>query len=301
MSDTDNKEKQAAGWRYKLLGWLTAAMARLPMWALYGVADLLFVVLYHLAGYRRRVVRDNLAGSFPDKEAGELRRIERQFFRNFADYIVETLKLLHVTDREMRRRMTFSGVEVIDKALADGRPVVCYFAHIGNWEWAPSVSLHTAAKPGDVAFCQVYRPLKSESFDRLMLELRSRFGSVSIPKESTLRHLLRYRKDGMPSITGFMSDQHPSHGDPGHSTTLLGHPTRMISGTETLARKLDFAAVYWDMERTSRGHYRITTRLLAEHPAELPEGELTERYTRALEATVRRNPAIWLWSHKRWK
>ena len=49
MSDTDNKEKQAAGWRYKLLGWLTAAMARLPMWALYGVADLLFVVLYHLS------------------------------------------------------------------------------------------------------------------------------------------------------------------------------------------------------------------------------------------------------------
>ena len=142
MSDTDNKERQG-DWRYKLLGWLTAAMARLPMWALYGVADLLFVVLYHLAGYRRRVVRDNLAGSFPEKEAGELRRIERQFFRNFADYIVETLKLLHVTDREMRRRMTFSGVEVIDKALADGRPVVCYFAHIGNWELEQGI-LHLA-------------------------------------------------------------------------------------------------------------------------------------------------------------
>lgn len=280
---------------------LLKLLALLPLPALYLLADVAAPVLHHVVRYRRKVVRGNLASSFPEKTDAELRRIEREFYRNFADNFVETLKLLHISDREIMRRMKFENAEVLDRLLGQGRSIVVYFAHVFNWEWAPSVSLHTTAKPGDVAFCQVYRPLKSESFDRLMLELRSRFGSVSIPKESTLRHLLRYRKDGMPSITGFMSDQHPSHGDPGHSTTLLGHPTRMISGTETLARKLDFAAVYWDMERTSRGHYRITTRLLAEHPAELPEGELTERYTRALEATVRRNPAIWLWSHKRWK
>ena len=98
-----------------------------------------------------------------------------------------------------------------------------------------------------------------------------------------------------------MSDQHPSHGDPGHLTTLLGRPTLMISGTETLARKLDMAVIYWDMSRTSRGHYHITTRLIAEHPADMAPGEITETYTRMLETTIRRDPALWLWSHKRWK
>ncbi len=98
-----------------------------------------------------------------------------------------------------------------------------------------------------------------------------------------------------------MSDQHPSHGDPGHLTTLLGIPTLMITGTETLARKTGTAAVYWDMERTGRGRYRITTRLMAADAAATAPGELTEMYTRMLEDTIRRDPAQWLWSHKRWK
>lgn len=300
MSDTDNKERQAAEWRYKPLGWLTAAMARLPLWALYGVADLLFVVLYYLAGYRRRVVRDNLAGSFPEKDAGELRRIERQFFRNFADYIVETLKLLHVSDSEMRRRMTFSGVEVIDKALADGRPVVCYFAHIGNWEWAPSITLWSRLRAGsDAKFCQIYRPLRNRWFDSLMLRLRGRFGAVSLPKRRSFLDLLRYRKEGIPTVTGFMSDQKPSHGDTIHVVSFLNRPTAIITGTETVCRRLDALPVYWRMSKPSRGHYHIdVVEMKADMAGEFP---LTDLYASLLEENIRQDPSLWLWSHKRWK
>lgn len=299
MNDTDNKERQS-DWRYKPLGWLTAAMARLPLWALHRVADLLFVVLYYLAGYRRRVVRDNLAGSFPEKDAGELRRIERQFFRNFADYIVETLKLLHVSDREMRRRMTFSGVEVIDKALSDGRPVVCYFAHIGNWEWAPSITLWSRLRAGsDAKFCQIYRPLRNRWFDSLMLRLRGRFGAVSLPKRRSFLDLLRYRKEGIPTVTGFMSDQKPSHGDTIHVVSFLNRPTAIITGTETVCRRLDALPVYWRMSKPSRGHYHIdVVEMKADMAGEFP---LTDLYASLLEENIRQDPALWLWSHKRWK
>lgn len=277
------------------------AFAMLPPGALYALSSVAAPVLRHVVRYRLDVVRRNLAESFPELTTAQRRGIERRFYRNFTDNFVETIKLLHISDSEMARRMEFDNTEVIDRLLDQGRSIVVYFAHVFNWEWAPSVSLHTARKPGDVEFCQVYRPLRSKAVDSLMLDIRSRFHSRSLPKSSTLRELLRIRRDGKQSITGFMSDQHPSHGDPGHVTTLLNHPTAMITGTETLARKLDYAAVYWDMERTGRGHYRITTRLLAEHPGELAPGELTERYTRALEATVARDPANWLWSHNRWK
>lgn len=268
----------------------------------YFLADILYFLIYRLGRYRLRTVRDNLRRAFPTRGEKELREIERRFYRNFADSVVETLRLRWISDREMMRRMEFVNTAEIDRLMASGKSIVVYFAHTFNWEWAPSVSLHTRLKPSaDVVFAQIYRPLKSEFFNNMMLRLRARFHSESFPKASALRCLLKLRKRGAVSITGFMSDQHPSHGDHGHLTTLLGIPTLMITGTETLGRKLGMAAVYWDMEKTSRGHYRITTVPIADDLSTVPEGEATERYTRLLEQTILRDPAIWLWSHKRWK
>lgn len=276
--------------------------AWLPLGVLYAVSDVAALLLGRVVRYRRRVVRDNLLRAFPDKTDAERRDIERRFYRNFTDNVVETLKLMHISDAQMRRRMEFADTAVIDDLLDSGRSVTVYFAHIFCWEWAPSITLHTRHRPSDkTVYAQIYRPLRSASFDRLMLGLRARFGSRSLPKATALRELLRIRRSGALSVTGFMSDQHPSHGDPGHLTTLLGIPTLMITGTETLARKTGTAAVYWDMERTGRGRYRITTRLMAADAAATAPGELTEMYTRMLEDTIRRDPAQWLWSHKRWK
>lgn len=288
--------------KYRVMKTLLMPLAWMPLRALYVLSDIFYLLLYRIGRYRRDVVRDNLAKCFPDKTDSQRLEIERQFYHNFADNIVETIKLLHISDAEMMRRMTFDNTGVIDRLMSSGRSIVVYFAHTFNWEWAPSVSLHTDIRPGEkYVFAQVYRPLRDKTFDRLMLDIRSRFGSRSLPKASVLRDLLRMRRDHIVSITGFMSDQHPSHGDPGHLTTLLGRPTLMISGTETLARKLDMAVIYWDMSRPSRGHYHITTRLITEHPADEPDGAVTETYTRMLEQTIRRDPALWLWSHKRWK
>jgi len=285
-----------------MLSWMVKLAARLPFWFLWGIADVLYFMIYHVARYRRRLVDCNLACCFPDMSDARRGVIRRRFYRNFADYIVETVKLAHISDAAMRRRFTFSNVELMDGYLASGRSVVAYFSHCGNWEWAPSVTLHTRLQPGrDAEFCQVYRPLRSAAFDSLMLRLRSRFGSVGFPKRTVLRDLLRYRQRGMPTVTGFMSDQKPSHGDPDYTVNFLGRPTRVITGTETLARRLGSAVVYWDMHKLGRGRYHIDVRLISDDPAALPGHEVTDRYFAMLEETVRRRPDIWLWSHNRWK
>ncbi len=284
-----------------LLGILTA-LACLPLGVLYVFADVLYYIIYYIARYRRRLVRENIAKCFPAKSNSERAEIERKFYRNFADYIVETVKLLHISDAEMCRRMQFDNIELIDSLVAEGRSVVVYFAHCGNWEWAPSMTLHVAHRPGaTVDYCQVYRPLRNKTFDKLMLHIRSRFGSTSFAKKTVLRDLLNLRKNGIVSVTGFMSDQKPSHGDPTVVTEFLNRPTAFISGTETLARRLGMAAIYWDTEKTSRGHYRITCRLLHKEPGELPPQQLTRIYAQALQDTINRNPSIWLWTHNRWK
>lgn len=276
-------------------------LARLPLSWLYAISSCIIRPALSLKGYRRKVVRQNLAKSFPEKTDKELCGIEKQFYRNFADSIVETIKLLSVSDEEMRRRVEWEGLELLQAQIDAGRSVAIYFSHCFNWEWAPSVTLHMHEGDRKVEFCQIYRPLKSAKIDKLMLDLRSRFGSVSIPKASALRRFIEMRRQGIVSVTGFMSDQHPSHGDPGLATVFLGQPTRMITGTETLARKLGMAVAYWDIERKGRGRYKITTRMIADDASQAAEGEITEAYARLLENTIERDPSNWLWSHNRWK
>lgn len=278
------------------------ALALLPLGALYVISDGVALLLRHVVRYRRKVVRKNLAESFPDKSAAELRDIERRFYRNFADYIFETVKLLHISDKEMSRRMVFENIELVDRLLGEGRSIAVYFSHCGNWEWAPSITLHTAFPPDHGAvYGQVYRPLRNRWFDAMMLRIRSRFGSHSYPKKTVLRDLIKEKRTGLPAMVGFMSDQKPSHGDTIHVVSFINHPTAVITGTETLARRLDMAAIYWDMEKVSRGHYKITNRLISDRLADEPQYSITDRYAAMLEKTIMRDPAVWLWSHKRWK
>ena len=285
----------------RILYCLLKPLAMLPLGVLYVLSDAVFVILYYIIRYRRKIVDDNLAQCFPQKSGKERRSIRRRFYRNFADYIFETIKLLHISDSEMKRRMTFEGVDEIDRIVASGRDVAVYFSHCGNWEWAPSVTLHSHADPASTCFCQVYRPLRDKTFDALMLRVRSRFGSVSLPKSTVLRRLLDMRRRGLLTVTGFMSDQKPSHGDPTLPLLFLGRPTAFITGTETLARKLKMGAVYWDMYKVRRGHYHVVTRLIADDVAATVQGEVTCIYASMLQETIERNPSIWLWSHKRWK
>lgn len=288
---------------YRLLFLLLDAVARLPFRALYLLSDLIYLITFHIVRYRRHVVVKNINDSFPEKTPAERATIVRGFYRHFADQIVETIKLAHVSDDEMKSRMQFEGIEIIDSLMASGRNITAYFSHCGNWEWAPSVTLWSSFKAGENAwFCQVYRPLRNKHFDKYFLRLRSRFNPLSFPKATVFRDLIRLRMTKLPSITGFMSDQKPSHGDTDHHIVMfLNHPTAVITGTETLSRRLDNAVVYWDMHRLSRGHYKIVVRLITDNISSLPPMAVTDKYINLLTRTIERDPSIWLWSHKRWK
>lgn len=275
-------------------------LAFLPLRVLYLVSYLLYIIIYRVVGYRRKVVRDNLTQCFPDKSVDELRKIERKFYRFFSDYIVETLKVLHISDTEMKQRMEFVDAEVVDRFTTQGRSVMLLLGHYGNWEWIPSLTMWCAC-PDNIQLGQVYRTLRNEWFDRFFLRLRSRFGTRGISKEVVLRTFLQYRRDGLVSLTGFMADQTPSINNIHHWTQFLGRPTAALSGFEAIAKRLDMAVVYIDVELVKRGHYRATFRLLEDNPTACPDYDITDRYMQAMEQTIRRAPHAWLWSHKRWK
>ncbi len=273
--------------------------ALLPLWVLYRLADILYFPLYYIVRYRKKLVYSNIRNAFPEKSEKEVARLTRQFYRHFCDYIVETIKVLHISDEEMRRRMRFEQMEIANRAIAENRSVILLLGHFGNWEWIPSITLWLTDKSSH--FGQIYRPLRNEWFDRFFLHLRSRFGTRCIAKQDTLRAMLQMKRSGKTSVTGFMADQTPSPSNIHHWVNFLSQDTAVLTGFEKIARKTGFTVLYVDVEVVKRGYYKATIREVTQDPAQMEEFEMTDQYTALMEETIRRTPWAWLWTHKRWK
>lgn len=284
--------------QYALLYSWVKVHALLPMRALYVLSDILYIIIYRIAGYRLKVVRRNMKASFPDKTEVELRKLERDFYHHFADYIVETIKLAHISLEEVQRRAHILNPELVDQLMDKGHTCfVLLLGHFGNWEWfTASTSFFENAQ-----MHQIYRPLNNKAFDRLFIHLRTRFGAYSIKKNDTIRDIVRLKQDKTRSVAVFLADQTPSKANLHYWTQFLGQDTAILTGPERIARKLNLPVIYMDVRRVKRGYYTVETKLIAEKPKEMPELWITEQYARLMEQTILRNPSYWLWTHKRWK
>lgn len=272
-------------------------LAWLPLSVLYGFSYLIFLLLYYVVRYRRKVVWENLSNSFPEKSKKELRQIERNFYLHFADTFFETLKLIHISDNEMQKRMYVSNPEELKQLFDDKKSVIVLLGHYGNWEWITSIYLNY---PGIIGG-ELYRPLKNKYFDRFFLNLRERFGTVNIPKNDALRTIVGFHKEGKVFGLGFIADQIPSRNNLHYWNTFLNQETAFLNGPERIARKGGYAVVYLDVRKKRRGYYTCDIITLTENAKETKENEITDKYVELFERTIRRNPAYWLWTHKRWK
>ncbi len=272
-------------------------LSLLPLRLLYVLSDCLFVLIYYVIGYRKKVVRENLSSSFPEKSAEELRKVERGFYHFFCDYLVESLKMMTISSEQQKKRMQFEGVELIEQCVKEGQSVAMYLGHYCNWEWVSSFPLWLTEK---VQCGQIYHPIENKDFDRLFLRSRQRQGALCIPMQDTLRKILEFRRAGQPIVVGYIADQKPHWVNIHHWVDFLHHDTPVLTGTERIVRKVNHAVVYLDMQRVRRGYYKGVLHLITREPGKLAEFELTDIYYRYLEASIRRAPEFWLWSHKRW-
>ena len=283
---------------YALAFGLWYVLSLLPLRVLYVLADVLYVLVAYVARYRHEVIAKNLRYSFPEKTDRERRRIELHFYRWFCDYLVESVKLMTMSKRQLMRRMTFSNTEILNEAVARGQSVTVYLGHYGNWEWITSLPFWIT--PG-AQCCQLYHPLENSAFDRLFRYVRERQQALCIPMEDSIREIIRFRRKGRPVVVGFISDQVPMWQNIHHWTTFLNQETPVLTGAERIARKMNQAVVYGDVYRVKRGYYRCDFRLMASEPQKTAEWELTDQYFHLLEQTIRRDPSCYLWSHNRWK
>lgn len=289
--------------RYSLLSGVISVLSRLPWRVLYAISDFMRFLVYYVARYRRKVVRDNLTKSFSGKSIDEIKRIEREFYSFFCDYLVETVKLYSITDEEIKVRMRFSGVDTMVHEMEEKGKLFgfIYLAHFGCWEWVSSLAKRIRDVNADFTPAQVYHPLSNKTFDRLFFYLRGRFGATSVPMKETLRFVLEQRQAKRQTIIGFIADQAPKWNSIHHWTEFMQRKTPVFIGTERIGKRVDALIYYADVKRVRRGYYTCDILPITDDCKPYPDYELTDMYFRMLEETIKSQPAIWLWTHKRWK
>lgn len=254
--------------------------------------------MYHVVRYRRRMVKQNLRLSFPEKRDAERKTIERAFYHQFCDTIVETIYGYRMSDEEMRQRVVFEGMDEVNHLVDAAGGGIFMLAHFGNWEWMASIQQWVSE---GVTELNVYRKLKSQAMDVLMLDIRSKRGGACVEKQRILREMVRYRSEKKPVTVGLLSDQKPRPEVTRTWVDFLHQETGFLDGGEVLGKKFGYPVFFLYITRSKRGYYHVNMRTLSAAPKDTAEGEITRAYASVLEENIKEQPELWLWTHNRWK
>ncbi|HEX9513532.1 MAG TPA: lipid A biosynthesis acyltransferase [Puia sp.] len=266
----------------------------LPMRVLYFISDAIYGLIYYVLGYRKEVVMSNLAIAFPDKTEAERSKIARKFYHNFIDSFMEVIKLVSAGDAFLQKRFT-ADVSELNELYTTGKSCQIHLGHTFNWEWGQLVlSQLTPYK-----IMVVYMPITSAVMEKLFYKLRTRSGNVFLPATNMREAIGPYLQTQY--ALGLVADQNPGNLQTAYWLNFFGKPTAFVGGPEKGARATGMPVVFACIEKPRRGYYHATMKLAAADTSQLAEGELTRNYVRYLEGVIRRNPDMWLWSHRRWK
>jgi len=267
----------------------------LPLKVLYLISDFLSFVLIYGIPYRKKVIRKNLLNSFPEKTLDEIKTLEQKFYRHFTDLLVEGVKNLTISTKQLSKRLIVENSEIMDQLYAQNKSVLLVSGHYNNWEWIITsqsrLFKHKALGIG--------MPLTSKFWDKKVNDKRSRNG-MTVVHAKNLKNSLQNLKD-TPTAILILGDQSPGDSLKSYWMQFLHQETAVLFGTEQLANEYDYAVVYFTIKKIKRGYYKMALELITNKPKELEWGEITEKHTHLLEKEIVGNPENWLWTHKRWK
>jgi KDO2-lipid IV(A) lauroyltransferase len=271
-------------------------LSRLPMRALYVLTDLVFLLLFYIIPYRKKLVFKNLRNSFPEWDEKKVRNTAKQFYHFFCDFFMEATIHIFMSEKDILNRFRYKNPELLNDLYSRGKSVILVFGHYANWEW-----LITLSKYNHYKTLAVYKPLHNEYFERMVINSRQRFGSDVIPIEKIVRVISECSKNNTLNISYFAADQRPLMKNIQYWTTFLHQDTPVVLGPEKLAKKYDYAVVYLKINRIKRGYYESEFSLITDDPRNTKEYEITEKFLQHLENQIYEGPAYWLWTHNRWK
>lgn len=267
-----------------------------PMKVLYMKSWFLYVLLYHVFGYRRKVVYENLRRSFPDKEEQEIRKIARGYYRHLCDGIFEVVHMISMKQDDVDKRYKIINPELINELYKENKSIVVTGSHYGNWEWASYVGHLFRYK-----LLGVYKPVSNRMINRFFIYIRGKQGGIPTPMKGTLRAIMDAQRNKENFMLYLVGDQRPQWGDLKYWATFMGQEAPIITGPEKLARRFNLVTIFSDVKRIKRGYYELTLRIISKESKNTQDFEITKEYIKLVEEQIKREPELYLWSHKRWK
>lgn len=268
-------------------------LSLLPLWILYRLSDLLFLLFISIIPYRKKVVQRNIEKSFPDLSPKDQAVLARGFYRHFSDLLIESIKNLSISKEELLRRMKVINPEVLKSLEKKGKSILFVSGHFNNWEWfITSQALLVPFESYGIGM-----PLSNGFWDKKLTERRQRFG-LKVVNAKNYKEMFLQEK---PVSVLVLSDQAPADARKSYWMDFLRQPSPVLFGAEQMANEFDLTVVYFTMKKIKRGQYSLEFKVLTDEPKSLPYGELTEKHVHLLEESIIELPCNWLWSHKRWK
>ena len=268
----------------------------LPFRLLYAVSDGLYVILYHIVGYRKKTVMSNLEMVFPEKSAAERKRIAKRFYHHLCDMILEAIKSMNISVDEMKARFKFTNIEVIKDYEKRKQSIALMCAHYGSWEWIFILQAYTS----HLTFA-IYKRLNNKYFDKLVRKIRARYDSYLITTKESIDVLKENKAKGLLTINGFAADQSPKKHKAYHWNKFMGIEVPVHTGAEMLSKKLDMPMVFFSVKRVKRGFYETTFQTLTDSPKDYDNYDITDKFMALVEQQIHEAPEYYLWTHKRWK
>ena len=268
----------------------------LPFRLLYVLSDFIFVIIYHVIGYRKKTVRENLRMALPHLSEKERLEIEKKSFHYLCDMFLEMAKTMTISKSEINKRYSFTNIETYLDLEKKGKSIALMCAHYASYEWAISMNHHI-----NFIGYGIYKKIANKHFDKLVKDIRSKFKAVLITTKETKPTIEFNAKNNILGVYGFASDQTPRRSDTMHWDSFLGNETPIHIGAETLAKRYDMNVIFLKGKRVKRGYYEATFEVLTEDIKSVPNYKISEQFMRNVEQQIYDAPEFYLWTHKRWK
>ncbi len=268
----------------------------LPFRLLYLFSDGVYILIYYIVGYRKKVVSDNLRLVFPNKSDDEINKIRKKFYHHLCDMFLEMAKTMTISENELKKRFKIKNPEEFKRLESLNKSIILIFGHYASWEWSIVIQNYINFKG-----LAVYKKLANPHFDKLVRNIRSKFDTALISTKETIGYINELEKNNIKSITGFISDQSPKVTNDVYWHEFMGINVPCFTGAERLAKKLDFTTAYLKVIKVKRGYYEAEIITLAENSLEYPDFQLTNMFLHEVEKQIHEAPEYYFWTHKRWK
>ena len=260
------------------------------------VSDFFFLLIYYVFGYRKKVVLENIKLAFPEKSEEERKKIGKQFFKHFTDLVMESVKAFSISEKEIAKRYTYKNPELVNDYTKQGRSIALVAAHQANWEW--SISLPLALK-GNVS--GAYTKLGNPYFEKAVRSSREKFGIIGYKTRDTVSGMQKNFAEKKQGLYILLSDQSPEIHKTFYWNTFFGIKVPVHTGAERLAKRFDLVVINYITKKVKRGYYETEFQLITDSPKEFNDYEITDKYISLTEKNIMQQPALYLWSHKRFK